>query len=204
MLRAILRGLLDLMAPARCPGCDARRDWGHEGFCGVCGPLLEPLSSGPALYGYGGPLAEAIRGLKYRGRLDYLPPLAALLAEGARSHFGKVEVVVPVPMHPERLRRRGVNPPELLAEPLARALGVPLVPEHLVRVRDTVPQASLAEAEREANVRGAFEGRAVPGRVLLVDDVRTTGATLRSAAGALHRAGARHVRVLALAGVVAR
>lgn len=204
MLRPVLRGLLDLIAPARCPGCDARRDWGREGFCDACAPLLEALPSGPALYGYGGPLAEAIRGLKYGGRLDYLPPLAALMAEGARAHAGKVEAVIPIPMHPRRLRQRGVNPPELLAEPLARALGVPLSPQHLVRVRDTAVQASLGEAEREDNVRGAFEGRAVPRRVLLVDDVRTTGATLRSATGALHRAGARHVRVLTLAGVVAR
>ncbi len=202
MLRPVLRGLLDLIAPARCPGCDVRRDWGQEGFCEACAPLLEALPSGPSLYGYGGPLAEAIRALKYARRLDYLPVLGALMCEGARRHAGKVDAVVPVPMHPRRLRRRGFNAAELLAEPLARALAVPLSPTHLVRLRDTAVQASLGEAEREANVRGAFEGRSVPARVLLVDDVRTTGATLRAATGALYRGGARQVRVLALAGVV--
>ncbi|HJL38064.1 MAG TPA: phosphoribosyltransferase family protein, partial [Polyangiaceae bacterium LLY-WYZ-15_(1-7)] len=110
----------------------------------------------------------------------------------------------PLPLHPSRLRERGFDQTALLAAPLAAALGVPLDTRRLRRIRPTPPQASLAEAQREANVRGAFEATRdeTRRRVLLLDDVRTTGATLRSAAGALHRAGASQVRLMALAGVV--
>jgi len=98
--------------------------------------------------------------------------------------------VVPVPLHRRRLAERGFNQAALLGRPLARALGVPLVTGRLVRVRPTPPQAELAAAERRDNVRGAFAlRRPLPDRVLLVDDVRTTGATLAEAAQTLTDAG---------------
>lgn len=202
-IRAALAGLIDLVAPRRCPGCDHPLDWGELGFCGACAPLIERLRHGPAAYAYGGPLGEGLRRLKYEGRTDLLEALHALVMPLANAHAGRVDAVVPVPLHPERLRDRGFNQAALLAEPLAKALGVPLAEGRLVRVRGSVPQASLKEAERAANVHRAFEGRRDPERprLLLFDDVRTTGATLRSASGALYRAGASTVRVQALAGV---
>jgi len=202
-IRAALAGLMDLVAPRRCPGCDHSLDWGELGFCAACAPLLERLPHGPAAYGYGGPLGEGLRRLKYDGRTDLLEALHALVLPLAVSHAGKVDAVVPVPLHPTRLRERGFNQAALLADALARALGVPLAEDRLVRVRSAVPQASLKEAQRAANVHRAFEGTRDPERprVLLFDDVRTTGATLRSASGALYRAGASTVRVQALAGV---
>ncbi|MEM9072260.1 MAG: ComF family protein [Myxococcota bacterium] len=199
MFRAALEGLLDLLAPPRCPGCDVTNDWGTDGFCEVCHPLLEPRSSGPALYDYGGPMAEAIRRLKYGGRTDVVAPLAELLRAAANRHRGKVDAVVPVPLHLQRLAERGFNAPELLSVALAADLGVPVDIRCLSRTRPTPPQASLKEAERDANVRGAFVAQGPPRRVLLVDDVRTTGSTMRAAAGALHRAGAAQVRMLTLA-----
>ena len=201
--RAAVRGLLDLIAPRACPGCDHLLDWGELGFCAACGPLLERLPHGPAAYAYGGPLGEGLRRLKYDGRTDLLEALGALVRPLARAHQGRVDVVVPVPLHADRLRQRGFNQAALLAAPLAETLGVPLDERRLVRVRASVPQASLTEAEREANVHRAFEGHrdSTRRRVLLFDDVRTTGATLRAATGALYRAGASSVRVQALAGV---
>ena len=203
MFRAAVRGLLDLVAPRACPGCDHVLDWGELGFCGACAPLLERLPHGPAAFAYGGPLGEGLRRLKYDGRTDLLEALHGLMGPLASSHLGRVDVVVPVPLHPSRLRDRGFNQAALLAEPLAAALGVPLDEARLVRIRPATPQASLKEAEREANVHRAFEGRRDDARrrVLLFDDVRTTGATLRSASGALYRGGASTVRVQALAGV---
>ena len=209
--RAAARGLVDLVAPRLCPGCDHPLEWGELGFCGACAPLLERLPSGPALYGYGGPLAQGLRKLKYDGRTDLVEPLSALLLEASPAHAGRVDVVVPVPLHPSRQRRRGYNQTALVAEPLARALGAPFAERALRRIRPSPPQASLPENQRATNVLGAFVADAAvlrrhcasPGpRVLLVDDVRTTGATLQAASGALYRAHATSVRILALAAVV--
>lgn len=200
MWRAPFEGLIDLLAPMRCPGCDHSLDWGERGFCGACAPLIEPLRSGPALFAYGGPLAVGIKALKYGARLDYLDALGRLLASGWKRHAGRVDEVVPVPLHSTRLRERGFNQSELLARPLAKMLGVPLR-DRLVRTHAGVAQASLPRAIRSESVRHSFDARAGAKRVLLVDDVRTTGATLRAATGALHKAGTHHVRIMALAGV---
>ncbi|MEM1418194.1 MAG: phosphoribosyltransferase family protein [Myxococcota bacterium] len=202
MLRAIALGLLELVAPRACPGCDTDLETDDPGpFCPACAPLLDRWRGGPAAYGYGGPLAEAIRRLKYGGRLDLVDPLAGLLRDAGLAHAGHVDAVLPVPLHPAKRRRRGFHAVELLAGPLADALGVPLDRRRLRRVRDTPPQASLKDAARDANVRGAFVAGPGPRRVLLVDDVRTTGSTMRAATAALYRGGARQVRLLALAGV---
>lgn len=202
MLRGTLLGLLELVAPRGCPGCDDDLSADDPGpFCPACLPLLEPLGRGPAAYGYGGPLAVALRRLKYDARMDLVAPLAELLKGAGLAHAGHVDAVACVPLHRRKRRRRGFHAVELMAAPLADALGVPLDTRRLTRLRDTPPQASLPQRDRDANVRGAFDAGPGPARVLLVDDVRTTGATLRAASGALYRAGAKRVRLLALAGV---
>lgn len=188
---------LDLLAPPRCPACDEELVGAEEGFCGACEPLLDPAPRGvlpPArsasLYVYAGPLADAIRRVKYRRRTDLLPPLGRLVAAAAPAYGGRVDAVVPVPLHRRRLSRRGFNQSCLLARGLCRALGVPLVVGRLVRVRPTPPQARLEAADRRDNVRGAFAvARPLPRRVLLFDDVRTTGATLSEAAQAATLSG---------------
>ncbi len=154
-----------------------------------------------AAFLYGGPLADAIVRFKYGGRSELAGVLGQLLAEAALPLAGRVDCAMPMPLHPARLRERGFNQSALLARPVARALGVPLAVEGLRRVRPTVDQAGLARADREGNVRGAFAARQLEGapRVLLIDDVRTTGATLASASHALLTAGASEVRALVLA-----
>lgn len=203
MLAPTLRGLFDLLAPLACPGCDLHLDPGERGFCAACEPLLEPLQDCGlgAAYAYGGPLSDAIRRFKYSGRSELAGPLGALLAEAALSLSGAVDLVVPIPLHPDRLRLRGFDQAALLARPVARALGVPLRVGALRRVRDTRSQAGLRGSERATNVRGCFVGLlgADDKRVLLVDDVRTTGATLAAAREALVQAGATSIRTLTLA-----
>jgi ComF family protein len=171
--------------------------------------LLEPAPQGlrppaaiAAAHLYAGPLADAIARVKYGGRTDLSPALAQLLAQAALSYAGHVDCVVPLPLHPRRLRERGFNQSALLGAGVARALGVRLRVELLRRVRDTAAQAGLSRELRATNVRGAFVAQQVvasPPRVLLIDDVRTTGATLATAADALRAAGCSDVVTLALA-----
>lgn len=115
----------------------------------------------------------------------------------------KPDIAVPVPMHWKRQLTRGTNSAEILAMEIARNLGIPAVPRLLTRCRNTLPQKDLQPKERIGNVRGAFRlttGYAIQGaRVLLIDDILTTGATCRETAGVLRRAGARSVIVAVLA-----
>jgi len=196
------------MAPLHCAGCDGSSvDAGERfGFCGACAPLIEPASAAlrpparvAAAADYGGPLADAIARMKYAGRTDLVPALGGLLAQAAAGYAGAVDQVIPLPLCERRLRERGFNQSALLARYVARALGLPLEVGGLRRVRDTAVQAGLTKDARIANVRGAFVARALGQRVLLIDDVRTTGATLASAATALRAAGCPVVVTLALA-----
>jgi ComF family protein len=205
--------LIALLAPERCAACDGALVDEEPGdarsaFCGACSILLEPTElshrglpvGAPAAFLYGGPLADAIQKMKYGGRTDLARPLSRLLVERAVAYAGSVERVVPVPLHASRLRQRGVNQSALLARPVARALGVPFDPFWLVRVRPTREQAGLDRDARSHNLRGAFAARGMRAqRVLLIDDVRTTGATLAEAGEALLRAGCVEVHGLALA-----
>jgi len=154
---------------------------------------------------YGGALREILHAFKYEGRRGLASPLAAMIRAAGVDVLGDAHCVVPVPLHPWRRMRRGFNQ----ADDLARQLGVPAV-RALWRVRATAPQTGLHAAARRYNVRHAFRlspflTRArrltlVEGRiVVLVDDVRTTGATLQACAAALKDAGAREVRALTVA-----
>ncbi len=151
---------------------------------------------------YEGRLRDAVHALKYRGRLALADPLgcalAQLLAQDARE--AAPDALVPVPLHPRREARRGFNQAEELARAVGRYLHRP-ARRVLVRVRDTPSQTELDEDERRRNVRGAFAVReSVRGlRLVLVDDVVTTGSTLAECAAALRAAGAAEVLGVALA-----
>jgi competence protein ComFC len=108
--------------------------------------------------------------------------------------------VVPVPLHPSRLRARGFNPATILARAIGRQTKPRLVTDLLVRVRDTPTQTHLGRRQRRKNVRGAFQCTAPPASTIwLVDDVVTTGSTLEEAARCLRRAGAKNVQALCVA-----
>jgi ComF family protein len=148
-------------------------------------------------------MATAIARFKYGDRADLAPRLGRSLLLAASRLEGAVDVVLPIPLHPRRLAERGYNHAALLADPVARSLSVPLEPSAVSRVRHTQRQASLDRHHRILNVVGAFRVRdralLKGARVLLVDDVRTTGATLEACAATLHEAGARQVLALVLA-----
>jgi ComF family protein len=201
----------EILAPSGCAACDVRVS-PRVVFCVPCSATIARAGPGeislPDLYAafeYGGALTTAIARLKYEDRADLAPRLGGLLLGATEATLPRdVDVVVPVPLHPRRLAQRGYNHAALLARPIARWLGVPLRPRALVRTRDTPRQAGLAREERLVNLHHAFsrsEQHAALGgaHVLLVDDVRTTGATALACSRALEAAGVARISVLVLA-----
>ncbi|WP_127091823.1 ComF family protein [Aquabacter cavernae] len=156
-----------------------------------------------------GPVSrDLVHHLKYGDRLDLARPMARLMRQAGAPLLGEADLIVPVPLHALRLWRRRFNQAALLARHLSALTELPVALEGLARTRATLSQVNLSRAERRANVAGAFrvsktaEGRVAGRRVLLVDDVFTTGATLDACARALRRAGASHVDAVTFARVV--
>jgi ComF family protein len=152
------------------------------------------------------PLSEAIQRFKYHRSLSTGKALAALGAMHFPLESQYYDLIVPVPLHPERLRWRGFNQSLILSRAIGSAQKIEVDPFLLERTRPTVPQTQLSESERRANVSGAFAvlapERLKRKRVLLVDDVYTSGATAEECARALCRAGAQVVDVFTLARAV--
>ena len=193
---------LEELGPA-CPRC-AEPTGERELVCARCVRDPLPLERIVAPWRFGGPLASAIRRLKFTGASHVArtvaPLWAPLLAAAAQD-----AVVVPVPLHWRRRFHRGYDHAWLLAIHACALVGLPPPLPALRRIRASPPQSTLPAARRIENVRGAFVVRRrlaaqLAGReVILVDDVVTTGATLAAAARALRRAGARSVTGVALA-----
>jgi ComF family protein len=160
-------------------------------------PFVKVHAVGP----YAGTLQDAIQRFKYHGQLPLERPLGTLLIETVLRGWGpRPNLVVAVPLHKNRLRARGYNQALQLARQVGRHLGVPVAPELLRRVRDTAAQQGLDAAARNSNLRGAFavSHPVSARRILLVDDVMTTGATARECAAVLCAAGASAVEVAVL------
>lgn len=194
----------ELSGVAFCPGCGRIFDGAHmpTGFaCGPCRAHPPAFDALLAAFAYASPLDAVIAGLKFR-RLEYL---GEVLAESLWRRFeiaiARHDLVVAVPLHWRRRLARGFNQAEALARPLASRAALPLGAA-LRRARATAAQAQLPRDLRLRNPRRAFRARAAEvegARVLLVDDVVTTGATVNAAAAALKEAGAAAVTVLAVA-----
>ncbi len=177
-------------------------------LCSDC-ILHPPPYSGARSFGYySAELSRIIQHLKFRRRQNLAGLLAPLLASTFFDCWnrGEFDIIVPVPLHPKRRHERGFNQAALLGRGLTRQLALPVLEKALIRVRHTTPQVNLTDAARWTNVRQAFQCRLwekVSGqRVLLVDDVMTTGATAASAAEALLSGGSRSVSVLTVARAV--
>lgn len=205
-----MSGLVDLLLPRLCAGCGSELE-GALALCHTCrsalcdsplAPLaVPPLASLSCVAAFRGDTETWIRRFKYPSRgLAGLDPTPRAVVEQLACEAAALtpaplpQLVVPVPLHPKRLRQRGFSPASLLARAVARQAGVRCNPVALRRLRNTQSQTRLDRRARRRNVRGAFEARcAVPARVWLVDDVATTGSTLAECARALHRAGAEQV-----------
>ncbi|MGQ9910089.1 MAG: ComF family protein [Candidatus Flexifilum sp.] len=197
--------LLDTLYPRACAGC-GRID--HD-LCPRCqrqllhpaAPLLidhcpPPLTAAVATAHHAGIVREVIQTLKYDAR----PQLGAVLGQRVFAAFGQlkwtVDLIVPVPLHASRLRERGYNQSQRIAATVAAMSGIPLSTASLIRTRVTRSQVGLSGPERRQNLLNAFtaiSAEVSQRRILLIDDVFTTGSTLSACATALHNAGAASV-----------
>lgn len=162
-----------------------------------------PIDGIRSLFPYDGAIRQAILQFKYENVRALAAPLARLMWEYQQTQRLPADVLMPVPLHPRRLRSRGYNQSGLLAKELGRLASLPVVEGSIVRRRNTSPQAKTASVEeRRRNVDGAFacRDRRVAGKqIIIIDDVCTSGATLRACAAALRAAGAASVWGLTLA-----
>lgn len=183
-------------------------DGQHAALCGRCLRRPPPVSATLAPFIYADPLDRWVGALKFQRDLAAGQLMGDLLAEAlvATTVFSDIDALLPMPLHQRRLRQRGFNQVVELLRPLRQSRFPPLRRDWLQRTRETTAQSGLSAGERRRNLRGAFVAdAAVRGqRVLLVDDVITTGSTVMEAARTLLRAGAAEVRVLALARVPRR
>jgi len=216
---AACRAPLAGAAEAVCPGCRRALPWLHGPRCGRCG-LPAPCRPCPAAsaafdrawapVAYAGPARALVAALKFEGALALADLMAAQIAaaappgllrgtDGKAAGEGGAGILVPVPAHPIRARRRGFDQAERLAQALARRTGLPL-DACLRRAGAAEPQSRATRAGRVRAGRIVLGATGpVPARPVLVDDVHTTGATLDAAARALKRAGARHVTAVTYA-----
>jgi ComF family protein len=169
-----------------------------EGLCGRCLRHPPPYVRSFALFRYAAPVDHLLTGLKFHHRLCLSRLLGDLMANVLASADRPLpELLVPVPLHRTRLRERGYNQALELALPIAKRLDIPLERQRCQRVRATFPQTRLSARDRRLNIKGAFRvaGTIEAHRVAIVDDVVTTGHTVRELARALRRAGAGEVEV---------
>ncbi len=211
------KGFLNLFVKPNCPLCDRPAE---AALCQYCQRQLQQCQfAKPEQFwqnervfvwgAYGGALKRAIAQMKYKNHPELAKPLGYWLGETWRkspisANLVKV-TVVPIPMYPEKQRKRGFNQAELLARSFCDCTGLPLQPQGLERIRDTKAQFGLNAVEREKNLDGAFSlgkafrGKRPPGAVLLLDDIYTTGTTIRAAEKALQTSGIQVCGVAAIA-----
>jgi len=199
---------LDFIAPPCCVTCGFPFDFEVEGEDTVCGACLEhppPFAMARSALKYNDSSKGLILGFKHGDKTHAVRAFVPWLKQAGGAMWGAVDVIVPVPLHPWRLLARRYNQSALIAQGLGRETGLPVLVDGLRRIRATPPQGHLKAGERHANVKKAFAihpkraGGLQDKTVLLVDDVYTTGATIKECTKTLLKGGAKAVYVLTLA-----
>lgn len=196
-----------------CPDCLPRLSFVRSPVCKKCGKEIEDESMelcpdcrrhsrsfeyGIALLNYDETARHSMAQIKYNNKREYLDFYGTALA----ARYGRTlcrmhaDALVPVPVHATRKKTRGFNQAELLARVIGRKLGIPVMPEMLVRNKKTLPQKDLSAPERLKNLSGAFAAGEIPEKirnVILVDDIYTTGSTIEACARALRKVGVEKI-----------
>lgn len=221
--------VLDLLYPIKCPFCGAVTGDGicsvcrkqitkisgtyclkcgkpirhtEEEYCYDCKKNKHVFCGGRALWVHKSPVSDAIYALKYQNRRIYGEIFGKELAKQYESYLKKrqISLIIPIPLHKRKLRKRGYNQAAIIAQRLGAETGIPVDDRILRRVRETLPQKNLNDKERRKNIRNAFEaaGPVNAENIVLIDDIYTTGSTLDEAARTLRRAGAQNVWFLTI------
>lgn len=199
---------LDIIFPPKCLVC---KDVSKDPLCLSCIDkinFLRPTAFVHSVAAYDGPLKKAILNFKFKNKKDLAEPLGKLIIRYLNEFTGllKVDMIIPVPLHPKRLDERGFNQVELLSWTITKRFDIPTVSGLLFRKKETTPQFDLPKKERYTNIKGAFEVKGkkfLEGKsVLLIDDIYTTGSTVAECTKTLKTAGALKVYILTLSKVV--
>lgn len=208
----VLDALFDLVFPPKCVLCGGILGSGERDLCGACGETLKNspvqrkvsgLDGAVAVWYYEGSVRESLLRYKFSGKRNYARSYGRLLSKAVSRCLPRPDVITWVPVSKKRKRRRGYDQAELLARALGRELGIPVKPM-LQKVRDNPAQSGLTDSRaRKENVKNVY--RPIPGgletgqRLLLVDDILTTGATASECARTLRGGGAGQVMLAAMA-----
>jgi len=214
--------LLDFIFPKRCVNCGKVGKY----FCDRCRALIRPIADNERIcpmcgrlaldgvthsrcrtrydidgltsfFHYDGPVRKAIKAIKYRLVSDLAKEFISLAPQVS---FSKPYTLIPIPLHSSRFRYRGFNQAEVLGTILAKRLNIRVRTDILQRIKSTTPQVEMKDKKKRLeNMKHVFTSQKVSGSVLLFDDVFTTGATMRSAANALKREGARRIWAITMA-----
>jgi competence protein ComFC len=221
--------LLEIFYPIYCGGCNAAagsilcddcintfRPVEEEKTCPICGRLIDKrtlcgacmeekrtFSKGHFGYYFEGRLRDVIHAFKFNGRIDVGKYLVKLLKEKIDTMTQEIDCIIPLPVTEKRLKERGFNQSFIIGEEIAKMTGKEVYPSVLVKTKQTEDQYALSKKERKKNIRGAFavknKGQISGRRVLLVDDLFTTGYTAQEASRLLLKSAAKEVIVFALA-----
>lgn len=200
LCRLCQRSMLRIMPPV-CPRCGKPQPSGI--LCPVCIGRQTAIDGIRSPFKFHGVMREAVHQFKYRNLRSLAGPLAGLLKDYIEANPLPGDTLAPVPLHPLRFRERGYNQAYLLARELGKMIGLPVIGDCLTRVKHSQPQVkTLSADERRRNVSLAFscnDSRARDRKIILIDDVSTSGATLEACAAALKSAGAASVWGLVVA-----
>lgn len=220
-LHAILTAPLELAFPRCCAGCNRRLGAGELGICFTCRIALEPYSSSKTLqterfaifpvkldavlagfaFSHGNIARDIIHSIKYNHNKAAGIALGVLLAEQIAVTAKEYDLIVPIPVHIRKEVLRGYNQAHIIAQGLSKATGIPVSPKALKRLQNSASQTSLGRSKRIAAMEGAFTtGKDFPEkglRLLLLDDVLTTGATLSAAAAILAKSAPEKLTIVA-------
>ncbi|MBA7565907.1 hypothetical protein ES708_07593 [subsurface metagenome] len=198
---------IQCITPPLCPSCGIpfATPQGADHLCEECILSRPPFSMARSLGRYETTLLDAIHLFKYHGRISVGEALGRMMAQAPYDSLaiGEYSLIIPVPLHPKRLRERGFNQSLVLARQVSKRFSIPLDCSALRRTVHTEAQVTLSGKQRTANVRGAFEvtdqSRIKGQKIVLIDDVYTTGSTAAECSKVLVQSGAQEVAVLTLA-----
>lgn len=184
-----------------CCQCGASLESEHAAYCGDCALNPPAYDRVIPVFAYVSPIKDLIARFKFHGQLSLAPVFATAMLQHIDVLNNDIEALLPVPLHVARLRQRGFNQAIEITKPLARSGHKPMLIDHIVRTRNTLPQPGLKANERQNNLRSAFECRKPLNykSIAIIDDVMTTGSTAHALAQLLKSHGVKHVELWCIA-----